>query len=287
MSEMTAAAYHSDTQRIGSTGLKLLHRSPSHYYAQYLDPNRISKPPTPAMLLGIYTHCAILEPARFWDQYVCVDDAEICKSINAKNPRATVEYRRWYAEWSKSVNGKEVIASDDYKTIIAMRDAVWSNSNAATLLDGIVAERSIYFTDKRTGALCKARPDGIRLGLVQRPVILEIKTCENASPEAFGRQAFNYRYHSQAAFYVDGYIAAGISEELPIHITIAVEKEPPYAIALYLTPDNVLEIGRHENAKDLEIYVNCLRSGSWHGYDTAIVPLQLPTWALRQSQQYV
>ena len=92
-------AYHADTQRIGSTGLKLVHRSPAHYYAQYLAPDRVIKPPTPAMLLGKYTHCAILEPGRFWDKYACIDDAEICASLRGggvRSPRATKEYQRWF-----------------------------------------------------------------------------------------------------------------------------------------------------------------------------------------------
>ena len=71
---MTNEDYHADTSAISASGLKLFMRSPAHYYATYLDPNRIERSPTPAMRVGTATHCAILEPERFSAEYIALPE---------------------------------------------------------------------------------------------------------------------------------------------------------------------------------------------------------------------
>ena len=279
---MDTSEYHADTSRISATGLRYLHRSPAHYFANFLSPNRIIRPPTPAMILGTTVHCAILEPERFSRKYVCVADDEICKKIGTKNPRSTAEYKAWLKEFRADNADKEIVSLDDYNTVIDIRDAVWSHSHASKLLENVTAEKSIFFTDTDSGAMCKIRPDAIDTTSIDTPIIIELKTCENATPSVFGRQAINFGYHNQAALYVNGLMESGMSIKQPLHIFIAVEKEPPYAVALYYTPDRVLELGRYENAIDLKTYVDCINSGVWKGYNEELTPLQIPEWTFRQ-----
>ena len=40
---MTNEDYHADTSAISASGLKLFMRSPAHYYAAYLGPNRADR----------------------------------------------------------------------------------------------------------------------------------------------------------------------------------------------------------------------------------------------------
>jgi len=47
---MNNEQYHADTSAISASGLKLFARSPAHYYAAYLDPQRPERQP------GSYTH---------------------------------------------------------------------------------------------------------------------------------------------------------------------------------------------------------------------------------------
>jgi len=53
---MNNEQYHADTSAISASGLKLFARSPAHYYAAYLDPQRPERQPTAAMKLGTATH---------------------------------------------------------------------------------------------------------------------------------------------------------------------------------------------------------------------------------------
>jgi len=234
------------------------------------------------MKFGRMVHCCILESNVFYSKYIRIDDVGICEELlngGVKNPRSTKGYRIWLEEFKQDNVDKEIVPLDDYNKAVAISNAVFSHSYASKLLDGIEAEKSIFFTDPETGAMCKARPDGINTTSIETPIILELKTCENASPEAFGRSAFNLGYHNQAAFYVDGYnIVFG---KKPLHVFIAVEREPPYACALYYTPDEVLYMGSRENAADLRKYVDSLSTGAWKGYDETVTPLQFPAWAIR------
>jgi len=276
--------YHADTNRMTSGGLRHIHRSPVHYWANYLDPGRIIKPPTQSMLLGTYVHCAVLEPDRFAHKYVGLDDKEICNRLESgglRNPRTSKEYRNWLEDFKQSNTGKGIISADEYSKVLAMRDSVLSFSKATRLLDDVQTEKTIFFTHSDSGAICKAKIDAINTTSISTPIIIELKTCENASPEAFGKQVYNLRYYNQAAFYVDGFIAAGLSQQIPLHVFIAVENSPPYACAVYYTTNEILELGSRENAIDLNIYVNCLNTGVWYGYSNAIMPLQFPPWAFR------
>lgn len=276
--------YHADTTRISSTGLHYIHRSPAHYYAAYLDPKRVIKPPTPAMLMGTYIHCAILEPARFATQYCCINDKKILAELadsGVKNPRNTAKYREWVEAFKRENSDKEFIPAEEYLTVINVFDSVMSIANVAELLAGAIPEKAVLFTDPASGVACKIRPDALNTDLSDRPIIVEVKTCENASPVAFGKQALNHGYHNQAAFYVDGLAASGVAKETPLHVFLAIERDPPYACALYYTPDNVIELGRQENAVDLQIYRICRETNNWPGYSEEVTPLQFPAWVLK------
>ena len=66
--QMSNDDYHAHGA-IGASGLKAFKRSPAHYWAAYLDPEREPKD-TRAMRIGRAWHCALFEPGEFTDRYV-------------------------------------------------------------------------------------------------------------------------------------------------------------------------------------------------------------------------
>ena len=74
LENLTNAEYHA-SEGISASGLKLIGRSPLHYWAAYLDPKREPRVETPALKLGTAIHTAVLEPMRFADEYVVVPDS--------------------------------------------------------------------------------------------------------------------------------------------------------------------------------------------------------------------
>ena len=56
---MTNNEYHAHPA-LSASGLKLLNKTPAHYYAQYLAPDRVKPEPTKAMKLGTMIHTCLL-----------------------------------------------------------------------------------------------------------------------------------------------------------------------------------------------------------------------------------
>lgn len=276
-------AYHADTTRIGKSGLDLIHRSPAHYYAKYLDPNRVREKQTPALIMGSAVHMATFEPDDFMKKFTVVNDADKIAEIGGKAPRQTKAYKEWLADFERENTGKTLLSDDDFNTCLKIRDAVYGHPAAAFLLQKGVAEQRVDWTwngeDKDFNPIqvkCKSKMDW----QAHNGFIVDLKTTEDASPSGFGKSIYNYRYHVQGAFYADAYEQA-MGEPAKGFIFIAVEKQPPYAVALYYLVPEHFTFGRKEYEADLRVYHECLRTGEFPAYGNQIQPAQLPAWAFR------
>jgi exodeoxyribonuclease VIII len=105
---------------------------------------------------------------------------------------------------------------------------------------------------------------------------------EDASPDGFGKSAWNYRYYVQAPFYLDGILESAESMAFDSFLFIAVEKSPPYNVAVYEAGLDVMQRGREAYLKDLDTYMNCIKSGQWPGYSLKAEPLRLPSYAYKK-----
>lgn len=275
------AVYHADTRRIGKSGLDLIAKSPAHYYAQYLDPNRPAREEKPYFVVGSITHNAILENKFLDSKYFILDDADVCAQIGGGNPRATNRYKEWKGAIMARNEGKTQITKEEYDAVLKMRESVQNHPAASVLLQEGIAEqridwqREIVSEDGEfVSVLLKSKPDW----LSHNGFIVDLKTTEDASPRGFAKSVWNYRYHVQAAFYLDAY-EHQYGEPARGFIFIAVEKTPPYAVALYYTPANLIELGRTTYERDLRVYQRCLETREWPAYGTDVMELQLPGWA--------
>lgn len=262
---LSNAEYHSGAG-ISKSGLDLISRSPLHYYAAYLDPNRTPREETPAMALGTAIHSAVLEPEKFAADYL----------LMPKLDRRTKDGKAAYEDFTAQAeeNGQTLISPDDYRACTTIAAQLRQNPAAAVLFENGKAEQSAFWTDRETGVLCKARPDWLRHGAV-----LDVKSTDDASPSGFQRSVLKWRYHVQAAWYLDGiHQATGVPPGAFIFCVF--EKAPPYAAAFYYADNDMLELGRREYRRCLRLYADCLNSGNWHGYAPQILPISLPVWVL-------
>lgn len=257
-----ASEYYADPA-IGGTALRDALRSPLHFWARHLDPARELKE-TPAMRLGTLAHLAILEPER-WESETIIAPAV---------DRRTKAGKETWAEFIEKSAGKEIVSAEDAATVESIVDAVGSHRGAGALLKGAATEVSLDWRDGSTGALCKGRMDAV----ARHDVIVDIKTCQDASPKAFERSIANFGYHIQAAHYIDGYEAAtGVRPRA--YVWIAVESSAPHGVAVYAADAAMLEIGAEKRAMALEIIAKCAESGEWPGYPAEIQTISLPGWA--------
>lgn len=188
------------------------------------------------------------------------------------------------AEWAANNGHRKVLTQETWDQLHAMRDAVMQHPMAAKLLDYSkgLAEQSVYWIDPETGVLCRCRPDWWRQDL---GIVLDVKTTDDASPEEFRRSLHKWRYHVQDPFYMDC-IKQATGTRPRAFLFLAVEKKPPYAVAIYQLDAESVEQGRKEYRQDLDLYAECERTGQWPGYGERIQSISLPEWYLiRQSYE--
>lgn len=235
--------------------LKHLARSPAAYSYRAANPEH----DTAARKVGRAVHLAVLEPERFADSVAIWDGG-----------------RRYGKEWNAFVSanaGKELLKRDEFRQCMALQTAVRSDPVAAPHLMRGAAEQTVLWTDEVTGIKCKARTDWLN------DVLADLKTTRDASPDGFARESWQYRYHTQLAFYSDGLRAAG-ERERPVLI-IAVESAPPYPVVVYRLGEELLQHGREEYRELLSRLKGLRELGPEAfatGYATCELDLALPRW---------
>jgi len=111
-------------------------------------------------------------------------------------------------------------------------------------------------------------------------VIVDIKTCQDASYNSFQRDIIDHRYHVQGAYFLDGVSVALKDEVKRDFVLIAVEKTPPFAVAAYKLDQDILELGREAYKKDLQKYkIHTEHPELWQGYSAEVMDMTAPNWA--------
>lgn len=277
---MTNEEHHADPA-IGASGLKELRRSPAHYWSKYRDPQREPDESTPAKRFGSAYHMALFEPDGFTKAYAVVPEGL---------DRRSKEGKALFAEIEDS--GREPIKHADLQLIVRMRDAVMRHPTAAYILgaDGGACEQSMLWRQSdgwsRDGLICKIRPDFYippgKSDLYPHGVIVDLKTTSDAQPEAFGRSVWNYAYWLQAPWYIDGFQRVFESARPPVYLWLAQESDAPHAAAVYSPAPDLLDYGRREYRRLLDVLARCEDSGEWPAYDTLITRLEMPAWVDRK-----
>lgn len=258
---LTNAEYHARPE-VSKSGLDLVHRSPLHYWNRYLNPDRIVEPPTEAMTLGSALHTRVLEPHLFDDEYIVAPEGI---------DRRFKEGKLQWADFEARAEGRTVLKGEDAARITAMADAVRKHKAASFLLTMPgKAEQSYFWTDVETGEKCKCRPDWHS---ADGRIIVDVKTTEDGRPGKFLRDSvLGYRYHVQAAFYMQGLPSA------EVFLFVVVEKKPPFAVAVYSLPQKLIDRGLTEAHNDLSLIASCRVTNLWPSYSEEIEELSLPKW---------
>ena len=265
-SGITNVRYHADRTCVSKSWIDKAAKSPLHL-RHYLDAPPME--PTPAMVLGSLTHTRTLEPDKTFLEF----------AVAPKVDRRTKAGKAEHAEFLEMSEGKTVVTEEQFHLASAMARSVKSHPVARGLLTNGIAESSVVWHDKLSGLLCKCRPDYMHAtDTALGTTVIDLKTTKDASPRAFAKAIANFRYHVQSAFYLDG-VSAATGVDMDAFLFVAVENEPPHAVAVYAADDMMVEIGRDEYRRDLAVIAECQASGQWPGYADEITELSLPAWA--------
>lgn len=255
--KLSNAAYHKSPE-VSKSHLDEAHKSGRHYWARYLDPQRIAPKPTPAMELGSAFHAMVLEPDVYEKEFV------VAPKIDKRTTAGKAEWK----EWQANAKGKTLLTDETVDLLRLMTESVMSHPAARAILhlDG-VAEQTFTWKDATTEQECKCRPDWLVDGM-----IVDLKTTLDASPEGFAKSTSNFRYHVQSNWYLRGV------PDAKQFVFIAVEKTPPFAVAVYVASPEMVAAGGRAADQDLARIAEWKREQKWPSYSNQIETLNLPRW---------
>ena len=287
--DLPADAYHA-VKAASASYLKVLDVSPAHCLAAIEE----EKKSTPDKDFGTACHCAILEPDLFGKLYSVADQ---CSAITGKGSRCESNGRvrmadgKWLCGTHMKGKGMEIPAQDfialspeNFDKAQLIGESVRRHPAAREILEAASdIELSAFWRDGETGVLQKLRTDIV---IASAGIVADLKTTQDASPEGFSKAVWDYRYDLSAANYLRG-----------LHITyqpfnkfqfIAMEKVPPFAVAVYQLDNDDIYRGMEELDRLLAIWDHCEKNpAEWHrAYSLEVQQIGIPAWARKRQSVF-
>ena len=258
--------------------MKELSPTPAHGLAYMLT----FREPKPSQLIGTLTHSLILEPEKPLPA-IAIQPDEYPDGKTMKKWTYTSNYCKG---WRSEQVGKGLIVlprtgKDSYEEIVGMATAASRHPLVREYLSEGVSEVSL-FTHLNTAygpIRGKARLDFVP----KAKRLIDFKTTQDASEPEFSRALVNFRYASQAAWYLNLWDRLCGTEDKRREFTFfAIEKAPPYLVADYTLDEDALRWGYDMCLKDMDTYAKCSQEGVWPGYPTNR-KIGLPSYMKRNS----
>ena len=255
---------------VSNSDLSLFLKSPSHYETMKLKGMR--RAPTDAQNFGSALHCYLLEHHLY----------KIKTAVAPKVDKRTTAGKGAWNAFEVESQGKLIITEEENNAIIEIGKKVDSylyndkHLIKDQLLNNGHAEIAMFWKDDDTKTLLRAKADYVHA----KDIIVDVKTTKNASKRAFARSCAMYGYHRQAAMYLWG--ASQITgKKFTKFYFLAIEKEPPYEVAIYQASQEMIEQGFREIKKALQDLDSCGVKGEFYGYQpNGPELLDLPQWAM-------
>ena len=264
--ELSNENYHAIKSHLSRSAIMDYDKSPYTYWAKHLNPNRPIKDATPQMELGTAFHTLILEPLRFNEEYVMKPTPVLLKDVG----REAYDAYKGVCDYIEK-SGQRVLSFDDWHNLMAMKAKLESNDQAMQLIRDCRIENSFFWEDEHSGMLLKARPD-----ILHDNMIVDLKTCSDASPRAYQMEMVKYGYHVQGAMIRDG---VDVCEGRRINnvINICVETKYPHNMAIYIIDEFAIDEGQVKYKNILLDIKNAIQENSYG--DDGIQTIGLPRWA--------
>jgi hypothetical protein len=212
-----------------------------------------------ALTMGRAVHSLILEGRSVFEKEFLVSSGPLNPKTGEPFGRLTKAYREWAAAQDKCV-----VTDQEFSLMAKMQQSVWTHPVAMQLLDEGIAEQTVR--THYCGEPCQIRMDLFRSEYEGRPVICDLKTCENI--DWFESDARRYAYPHQAAFYRSVLLEAWRDferhdiGEVDCYL-IAVEKREPYRCGVWKFTDAILQASARENERAIAELKECRSLNRW------------------------
>ena len=215
-----------------ASDLRLLAKSYGHFDHKVKYPEDYSY--TAALRAGTIIHACVLEPERFDAEFV------VPPEINRRTKAGKDEW----AEWESENGDKFALTQEEYDKSMVIRHHVLRNPRAAELFSDGMAEVPITWEEKVNGKtyLMKGRADYVKV-VGDHILVLDLKTTQEATYDAFQRSVIKWDYSTQAAHYRRGFEVLHPGKEVSF-IWVPVEKQPPYGCQIFQATDEIYAYGQ-------------------------------------------
>lgn len=264
--DLTSDEYHADPApepSLNSTTARiLLSRTPAHAKAQHprLSDVPIEPRSSDAMDMGTAVHQLLLKD----DRVEVADFPDYRKG----------EARTWRDETRAA--GRVPMLTHQWERAQAIADAVRERMLGLaepTPFTAGTPEATLTWNDTG-GAWCRARLDWLRDDLT---VVDDLKvTSRTADPRVWERQLFSLGYDVQAALYCRGVL--NLYDVTPRFRWVVVETTPPYAASVVELSEQAMFAASVKVDTALSLWNQCMRTGEWPAYDTAVYVAEIPGW---------
>ena len=261
-SDMSNNDYHSLKDYISSSFVKSVAK---HSIAKALEPIE----PNQALLFGDAMHTYFEDKKAFHRRFKVFKDAEIIAEIlerrpDITSPTMTKDYKNYKNDFECSLGENQVSISEaDMERIQQMYSSMTNNpalKQVYTLYEPSEAwDEYSFLTEEEDvhGLKYRVRPDRLLVRNGEPMVIIDWKSCRDASEKSFRSDFWKYRYDLQAAFYCD--VLGVLVDDFYF---VAIEKEYPYNTAVYgLNPETQMNALK-------ELNVIKYRIGEWKNNPT-------------------
>lgn len=261
---MSDTEYHSRPE-LSSTEARLLLQSPAKYRWRKDNPPLIDD--SPKFDIGKAVHAKVLGQGA----EVVIVDADDWRTKIAREARQEARDA-----------GMAPLLRHEYDAVNAMAESVLAHDDAAALLSQPGDSEVSLFTTV-DDVVVRARFDYLPDATGDVTKTVDLKTTVDASKSAFERSFATYEYAVQRAWYLDAYTA--LTAHPAEMFFVAVEKTPPYLVAVYAIPADWADRGHRDAARARKTFQECVRTDVWPGYPSGVQYLDEPIWHVYSEQQ--
>lgn len=262
--DMTNEAYHDHEALSRSDGVCIIDAGPrtAKHKRDHKDDSYI-----PALVFGTMFHTAMEDLDEFRRKYKVEPQGdkrtkafkEARTAMYAANPDVTL------------VSQAEYDAIQDMHSAIERHPQLWDCIGR----DGI-HELSLF--GGCAGCRVKARPDYL---CQSSRTIVDWKTTQDASLRGFTGSLWRYGYWLQPAWYkrlVDEAFDASYT-----FLFVAVEKSPPYNVAIYEVASEILSYGAQKMTEACASWAKAVSTDQWQAYPENVQTINAPQWVIEQN----
>jgi len=265
--DLSSDEYHGDTNSISRSALMTYAKSPFHYWAEYINPERPPKLTKKSWTLGSAFHTMILEPNKFDLEYAPKPPRVLLKDVG----RVAYEKYKKAVEEIESSN-RHILSDEEYLTLLGMKKSLYAHRKAHDLILAGVYESSYFWRDDDSGMMIKSRPD-----ILQDDIYIDLKTMSDVSPEHYTREMIKFGYHTQAAMVRDA-LRNLENKELRYAINIGIETSYPYKVNIFIIDEAAID-NAEEKYKSLLVDLSSdIVNNTWHNEEAQLIGL--PKWSM-------